>query len=126
MGASGRVTSPTFVIVHEHPRATSAPHAAGLSPQAQPAAASETRPTGLVHADLYRVRSDAEAQHLALAEYADDGWVVAVEWPERWHGVHEDGALVLSLTGSGEGARELHVISMPDWAAPALATVERA
>ena len=115
MGAEGSVTSPTFVLVHEHP--------CPEPPQREQGQL--LRPRGLVHADLYRVKSGLEAEQLALAEYADDGWVVAVEWPERWPAMGEDGALRLSLSGSGDGPRVLLVHAMAEWAAAAIASVRQ-
>ena len=53
------VTSPTFTLVQEH--------ADGA----------------LLHLDLYRVESDAEAAGLGLADLLDGDAVAFVEWPER-------------------------------------------
>jgi tRNA threonylcarbamoyladenosine biosynthesis protein TsaE len=55
-----KVASPTFVFIHEY---------RGRLP--------------LVHADLYRVRSEAEAASTGLEEYFDDTTVTAVEWADR-------------------------------------------
>lgn len=76
---SDTVTSPTFVLVHQH-------H--GRLP--------------LVHADLYRLETQAEVAGLGLLELAADG-VLAVEWPARgdWSGVSS--CTALSIT---PGARE--------------------
>jgi len=56
---AGAVTSPTFALVQEHG------HGA------------------LLHLDLYRIESDAEAARLGLDELLDGDAVVLVEWPER-------------------------------------------
>lgn len=37
----------------------------------------------LAHADLYRLASPDELDHLGWADYLDGDWVVAVEWAER-------------------------------------------
>lgn len=61
LGASpARVTSPSFVLIHEY-------H--GRLP--------------LAHADLYRIRSSTELPHLGLAEYLEGRGVVAIEWAEK-------------------------------------------
>jgi tRNA threonylcarbamoyladenosine biosynthesis protein TsaE len=99
MGLAERVTSPTFVLVHEHP-----------SPDGP----------GLIHADLYRVRNDRDAEALALFEYADDGWVVAVEWPERWPALGAVDALSLVLREAADGTRRAEVVRTTAWAAPVL------
>jgi tRNA threonylcarbamoyladenosine biosynthesis protein TsaE len=56
---SGRVSSPTFVLVHEHP---------GAVP--------------LYHLDAYRLTSTAEIHDLGWDEFLNSG-VVALEWAER-------------------------------------------
>ena len=69
LGVRGPVTSPTFVLVHEHP-----PDARGATP--------------LVHVDAYRLRGDdpgAPASHEARQAVADldlpvETSVTAVEW----------------------------------------------
>lgn len=64
LGAAGRATSPTFVLVREHPPI------AGGGP-------------ALVHVDLYRLAGAAEVIPLALDEFVDGGAVMAVEWADR-------------------------------------------
>ncbi len=61
LGAEGRLTSPTFALVHEH--------AARRAP--------------LVHADFYRLRGEGLARdvvRLGLRERRAEGAVVVVEW----------------------------------------------
>ena len=62
LGASGRVTSPTFCLVQEH-RA-----AGGLL---------------LVHMDLYRLRGEDDVLAIGWEDYLSDGAILAVEWPDR-------------------------------------------
>jgi tRNA threonylcarbamoyladenosine biosynthesis protein TsaE len=76
LGVSSRVNSPTFVLV--------CPHAGGRLP--------------LWHADLYRLRSEAEAEALGLAELAVGG-VLAVEWAERFPSALPDDRLEVLLEG---------------------------
>jgi tRNA threonylcarbamoyladenosine biosynthesis protein TsaE len=54
------VRSPSFILINEYP--TSPP---------------------LAHADLYRL-DEAGAEELGLEEYPLRGWVLLVEWGERW------------------------------------------
>jgi len=58
--APRRVSSPTFVLIHEYQ---------GRLP--------------LAHVDLYRLESAQTLPHLGLEEYFDGRTVVAVEWAER-------------------------------------------
>ena len=37
----------------------------------------------LAHVDLYRIRSEAELDHLGLSDFADDRTVLAIEWADR-------------------------------------------
>jgi len=55
----GIVTSPTYILVHEHE---------GRLP--------------LYHVDFYRLGSVDEVQDLGFAELMESGGVVAVEWPD--------------------------------------------
>ncbi|NLX85361.1 MAG: tRNA (adenosine(37)-N6)-threonylcarbamoyltransferase complex ATPase subunit type 1 TsaE [Synergistaceae bacterium] len=57
-----KIKSPTFVLVAEH---------SGELP--------------LIHADLYRLDSHVEADALDFENYIDSGYVVVIEWGERWH-----------------------------------------
>jgi tRNA threonylcarbamoyladenosine biosynthesis protein TsaE len=84
-GRAGDVTSPTFTLVHEV----------------------ETDPP-LVHADLYRVESEAEAAALGLDEWIAAGdAVVVVEWPERAPGLWPADTLHLHLAHLGGDRRRL-------------------
>ena len=60
LGIKQAVTSPTFALVHEYE---------GRRP--------------LVHVDLYRIRSVADAEMMGLEEYFDADGIVAIEWAER-------------------------------------------
>jgi len=66
LGAEGRVTSPTFCIVREHP-CPKIPH--GI--------------TGIVHMDLYRLKSADDLEAIGWEDYLSKGAVIVVEWPER-------------------------------------------
>ena len=59
MGVSGRVASPTFVIIRWH---------RGRMP--------------LYHVDLYRIETSDDVEELGLEEYFNDG-VCVVEWADR-------------------------------------------
>ncbi len=64
LGIRQPVTSPTFTLVHEY-----------------------KGKRRLVHADLYRIRSEDDALSLGLEEYFDADGVVAIEWAERVEGL---------------------------------------
>lgn len=88
LGVEGRVTSPTFTLVHEYP----------------------TSHGVFVHADLYRLlgtaQLDAEIERLGLRFMRAEGAVVAVEWGHE--GASALGgypALVVSLAIDGEHQR---------------------
>lgn len=59
LGIEGPVTSPSFVLMTEH--------------------VGEGR---LVHVDFFRIERAAPDLLASLEEYLDDGWIVAVEWPD--------------------------------------------
>lgn len=88
LGVSGRVTSPTFTLVHEHQRAG----------QDEPV---------LVHVDLYRLAA-ADAADLGLDEIFARATVSAVEWPDRAAAEMPEDALRvdLSLNVSARAAGE--------------------
>ena len=84
-GRAADVTSPTFTLVHEV----------------------DTEPL-LIHADLYRVESEAEAEALGLDEWIAAGdAVVVVEWPERAPGLWPADTLHLHLAHLGGDRRRL-------------------
>lgn len=55
------VTSPTFAIIQEYPAANGA----------------------VTHADLYRLKGDAELDALGWEEIVEAAYALLVEWPER-------------------------------------------
>jgi tRNA threonylcarbamoyladenosine biosynthesis protein TsaE len=69
-----RVTSPTFSLVHEYP---------------------STPP--VVHADLYRLRTEEDVLALGLLEQRDQGKVLFVEWGERFVNALGGDAFVVAL-----------------------------
>ena len=80
LGFSGRVTSPSYTLVHVYPT-----------------------PEGpLVHADLFRLEDPRAAEALGLFEGVEDPRLTAVEW-----GRPEDfpGAVVLELSPREDGTR---------------------
>ena len=68
LGAKGRVASPTFCIVREHPIAN---------------AAGAACPSMLVHMDLYRLNGEDDVEAIGWDDYLARGAVIVVEWPER-------------------------------------------
>lgn len=56
-----KIKSPSFIIVAEH-----------------------TSRIPLAHADLYRLENGAQAEELDLDSYLDEGFLLVIEWAERW------------------------------------------
>jgi tRNA threonylcarbamoyl adenosine modification protein YjeE len=71
---SFRVTSPTFSLVHEYP---------SVPP--------------VVHADLYRLKTEQEVLALGLAEQRDLGKILFVEWGESFVDALGGDAIVVAL-----------------------------
>ena len=67
LGVSGRVTSPTFCIVQEHRRQSTAADSSRL----------------LVHMDLYRLHNEDDVIAIGWEDYLAEGAILVVEWPER-------------------------------------------
>jgi len=82
LGVGGRVKSPTFTLVHEHPGALT-----------------------LFHADFYRL-SPPETGDLGLDELLERGVLVA-EWGDRMPGALRAGALAIAIAVDGERERTL-------------------
>jgi len=81
LGFTGRVTSPTYTLMHVYPT-----------------------PEGpLLHADLYRLKDPAQAEALGLFEEAEGARLVAVEWGRL---ADFPGALLVELVPLSETARE--------------------
>lgn len=81
-----RVPSPTFTLVHEH--ATSPP---------------------MAHADVYRLKNEAEVEQLGLDAQRDEGYLVVVEWGEPYIDVLGGNALVVRFSLDPRGAELLAV-----------------
>ncbi len=91
LGVTGVVPSPTFALVIEH---------AGRVP--------------LLHADLYRLESDAPIDDLGLDR---DDAIVLIEWPERNLGALPADHLVVALTDAGTGRQAILSATGPRHAA---------
>jgi tRNA threonylcarbamoyladenosine biosynthesis protein TsaE len=88
LGVKGRVSSPTFTLVHEH---------AG--------------DPGLYHFDLYRLDEDGLAD-LEVDEYFGGQRVCAIEWPGNAGGLLPEERLDVELTGTGDNAREITLAAL--------------
>ncbi len=88
LGFTGRVTSPTYTLMHPYPT-----------------------PKGtLLHVDLYRLGDPEAAALLGLEEAMEGAYLTAIEWGEPdWF----PGAVVIELTPKSETAREA-LITAPD------------
>lgn len=102
LGCPGRVNSPTFVLVNEHP---------GRVP--------------LFHADLYRIAGAAETSELGLWEEAERG-VLVVEWPDRADGGLPEATLTVEIAVGEGDARTFRVRAGDDRGRDLLAGLELA
>ena len=93
MGVRGRVTSPTFCIVQEHP---ADPSAGGSVPL-------------LVHMDLYRLHGEDDVLAIGWEDYLSRGAVLVVEWPERAEGLVPPTARHIVFRHMGEETRHLTI-----------------
>lgn len=81
----GKIKSPSFVIVSEH---------YGRLP--------------LAHADLYRLDAAGAVDDLDLEAYAEDGFLVAVEWAGRWQSAPKSEIIDISFArDSGEPLKRI-------------------
>lgn len=74
-GVTAAVRSPTYTLIEQYP----------------------VEGSTVVHADLYRLRDPEELQTLGMRDYAQDGYVWLVEWPERAAGRLPAADLTLGL-----------------------------
>lgn len=81
VGYGGRVTSPTFSLVHEY--------AGGRVP--------------VFHFDFYRMEDEEEVLRIGWDEYLDEGGVVVVEWPDRFPGLLPADAVWLEFVHADGG-----------------------
>ncbi|MZP29892.1 tRNA (adenosine(37)-N6)-threonylcarbamoyltransferase complex ATPase subunit type 1 TsaE [Heliobacterium undosum] len=75
LGYGGRVTSPTFTLVHEYE---------GRVP--------------IYHFDLYRLGEPDQVWEIGWADYLRGEGVLCIEWPERLGGLIPDEALTIRLS----------------------------
>ncbi|HZE88033.1 MAG TPA: tRNA (adenosine(37)-N6)-threonylcarbamoyltransferase complex ATPase subunit type 1 TsaE [Verrucomicrobiae bacterium] len=83
----GRIHSPTFTLVSEHPGA---------------------RP--LAHVDLYRVERRGELAELGLDDLMERGLHVAVEWGERLPDEYRDGAWTVAIAPGAADERRIEIL----------------
>ena len=92
LGVQGDVTSPTFVLVREHPVPGTDLY--------------------LYHIDLYRITSPQEALALGMEEYLYGNGICAIEWPERAQEVLPPERLWITLDHIGENQRTVTITAM--------------
>jgi tRNA threonylcarbamoyladenosine biosynthesis protein TsaE len=86
LGNADEVASPTFVFRHRY---------AG--------------PTPIEHLDLYRIEDPREARELGLEDAFSGDAITFVEWPSRLPDLLPPSHIRVTIGGSGDGARTLHV-----------------
>ena len=80
------ISSPTFVLIHEY---------LGRLP--------------LIHADLYRLQTEAEAETIGVLDYFTDQAVVAIEWADRFPALLPKDRLEVRLTHRSLTTRTVRV-----------------
>lgn len=89
LGVQDAMSSPTFALVNEYRLPSGAP---------------------VYHMDLYRLRSEEEAEGAGLVDLIDSGALCFVEWPERAPGILEGVPhLLIRVEATGEATRTVHV-----------------
>jgi tRNA threonylcarbamoyladenosine biosynthesis protein TsaE len=97
LGVEGPVTSPTFIMIAEHP---------GRLP--------------LYHVDLYRTESLGEIRGLGLEELLDGPGVTAIEWAEKVEPLLPSRAVRVRIRGAGDEPRIVEIAGAPPgWVDPA-------
>lgn len=99
-GSPLRVTSPTFTLVNEYPRA----HDGRI----------------LYHVDCYRLETAADIETVGLSDVIDGSGAVMVEWPERITHLLPQDALWINLTYLNETRRALRLVAKGERAAELL------
>ena len=84
LGVPGRVTSPTFCIVQEHPGEVL-----------------------LVHMDLYRLHGEEDVEAIGWEDYLARGAILVVEWPERAGSLIPPEARHITFIHRGEDLRTI-------------------
>ena len=90
LGVAGPVTSPTFILIAEHP---------GQLP--------------FYHVDLYRTDRLEEILALGLDELFDGDGVTVVEWAEKAESILPARAVRVRIRGAGDEPREIEVEGAP-------------
>ncbi len=98
LGAKGRVASPTFCIVREHP----IPHGEGDG----------SSPALLVHMDLYRLNGEDDVEAIGWDDYLARGAVIVVEWPERAGSLIPASAYHVSMRHCDGDSEETRIIKL--------------
>lgn len=88
-GATARVTSPTFTLIHEYARSKDG--------------------RILYHLDCYRLQSEGDIETIGLEDVLDEHCPVMIEWPERATAWLPDDCLWISLTYINQTRRALRL-----------------
>ena len=81
------ISSPSFTLIHEYP---------GKVP--------------VTHVDLFRLRTEREAEDLGLEEYFQGPGLTAIEWADKIPSLLPKDVLCIHLTHTGERIRSIEVI----------------
>lgn len=97
------VSSPTFVLIHEY---------RGRLP--------------LIHVDLYRLHSNAEAESIGLEDYFAGQTITAVEWADRFPMLLPEDRLEIRLMHRSPATRKAHLAACGPQSLALLTRIKRA
>lgn len=102
LGYSGRVFSPTFVIIRPY-------KIIGIN-QTSTTRQGNSKIKTLYHIDLYRIEEETDLKTLGLEEFLNDkGAVCAVEWPEKIEKYLPENTIKIRFETLGENDRKITI-----------------
>jgi tRNA threonylcarbamoyladenosine biosynthesis protein TsaE len=87
VGKSDYISSPSFTLINEY-----------------------TGGIPFYHIDLFRLKSEKEAEELGLEEYFQGGGITAIEWADKIPSLLPEEMLWIHITYTGKNTRSLEII----------------